>query len=126
MSFEKLSSPVEKMVETKEEYWFNGAKTEEEIERKEREKNNLQNSCVTSLSSMYVSFSDDKNIKREDNKIISENNNGWQSCLIMYPMSCGIYRISLIGGGKYLIGLTHSSQRLNSDGGNIVENHIGL
>lgn len=126
ISFDELSSPTEKGIEGKEEYWFS-YEDKERYEEKEREKSEMELTYCNSLSSLSLSLSDDSNnFKRDGNSIIKEGKYKWESCLIGEIMDEGVHRISFFVNSVYLIGVIDSSKRLPLYGRSITETHIGL
>lgn len=124
-ALQELSQPTEENIEEGEKHWFL-YEGEEEYERTERKKNNMQLNCCTALSSLHYTFSDVDNVIRKQNRISRKGDKKWENCLIGEGMNEGIHRITFVVKGACLFGLIDSSQALPSNGKNILQDHIGL
>lgn len=103
-----------------EECWFS-CEDEEEYKSEERKLNDLQ---LDSYS--LPSFFEDDHVRIDNNIITPVGNNRWENCLIGKSVSEGVYKISLLVYGEFLLGMIDSSQRLSNNGKSITESHIGF
>lgn len=116
---------MEEIFEGGEKHWFL-YEGEEEYERTERKKNDMQLDCCTALSSLHLTFSDIDNVIRKGNVISRKGDRKWENCLIGEGMSEGVHRITFAVKDSCLFGLIDSSQTLPSNGRNILQEHIGF